>query len=62
MTYCSSPPDYDINGYCADTPLHCTNTHVLQKNILECKKSVKFEADNSGSDDDLEPKQLTITS
>lgn len=39
MTYCSAPPAYEIDGYCADTEFHCTNTHQLHKNMLECKKA-----------------------
>lgn len=49
MTYCASPPNFDVIGYCADTELHCTNTHILQKNLIECKRADKFAADNGAN-------------
>ena len=29
MTYCADPPDFNIAGYCADTPRHCKNVNML---------------------------------
>ena len=60
MTYCAAPPDFNIIGYCADTELHCTNTHKLQKKIVECKRDEKFAVDNGASG--MQPKVLTISS